>query len=336
MSKHICFSIVFTLIEAFCFSQNCQLEFDDSLLTKFNKSKILLTGEKHREPCNYPIQQQLFDYTYQNQDRKHLLIEYSYSFGFLIQEYIDSGDTNLLKELTFFGFGQDVLFDWIKDLGSNYNGKRMFVHGVDLENQPAIMLLCLHRLYSKHEIEDSRLTAFIEKDSISLIEAQQIAMLCFEDFDANRRTYWQILKEDFPAVDRIYRDYDKAMKYYDLRKHKLMAEAFEYREEALVHNIESTLQKFDSEAKYFGQFGHIHTTLSEVDSLKELSYWQSTAMRLNQKEIKTSSFGILHYETMDNNDLKLFKKEEIPANQQFDTPSIRKSKGEYFDLMIIY
>ena len=327
----LCFSCVFA------FNQSCALLITDSSFSELNESTILFVGEKHRQPCNYPFQEHLFTHFYERQNRQNLLIEYGPSFGYLVQEFVETGDTNLFNSICFFGYGEDVLFDWIKGLREKYKNKPIRIYGVDVENQPNLMLYCIYRIYKQNGIEDSRLGKFIKKDTVTVKQINDLASLFLYDFKNNEGTYKNQLGKDFEMVSLIFRNYESAIKYYEFRDRDSMQVAFKFREIIMTYNIQSVVNRNDSNAKYFGQFGHIHTTQRPIKEVQKITDWNSAAIQLWQRHGITSfSIGIINFQKIDYGDYQLFGEELNIMESKPEIPIITKSKTGNFNYLIQY
>ncbi|MBL4623660.1 MAG: hypothetical protein JKY42_00715 [Flavobacteriales bacterium] len=331
------FSFFLYLTSACAFGQDCILPLADSSFSVVENSTIIFVGEKHRQPCDYPFQLQLFQHFNKIQNRQHLLIEYGPSFGYLIQEFIETGDLDIYHEMKFFGFGQEVLFDWIKNLEKEYKNKTIQIYGVDVENQPVLMLYSIYRIYKRNGIEDSRLSDFTKRDTIPNERTNDLATLFLNDFRNNENMYKDQLSKDFNKVSHIFDNFDSALKYYYLREIDSVETAYKFREGVMTNNIRKVVYSNDSAAKYFGQFGHIHTAQRPISNIQQITNWESTALLLLKKHgINSSSIGIIYSDELDHMDYQLFGKELNLIDPKPEAPIIVPSKIGVFNYLIGY
>jgi hypothetical protein len=149
------------------------------------------------------------------------------------------------------------------------------------------------------------------------------ASLFSQDFHNNKKTYRDQLGGDFTIISNIYDNYAAAAKYYEIRNADSLETAFNFREVAMTNNIRKVISINAPEAKYFGQFGHIHTTQRHIDQVHQLSNWSSTAVRLKEGfDITSYSIGIICSEGLDFTDYQLFGRDLDQFDIKPKTPII--------------
>ncbi|WP_176723368.1 TraB/GumN family protein [Roseivirga misakiensis] len=139
---------------SFALSTSDSKPFDLSPLDdSFKRKRIILLGEVHGSQINEKLDLEIFKYLYQKHGVRHYLGESGYGMGLLINEYIQTGDEQLLKSIfqlwsgTFSGTQQN--YERIKALRA-FNvslpsyAKFKYV-GIDLEQQFGAGFLAIKR-----------------------------------------------------------------------------------------------------------------------------------------------------------------------------------------------
>ncbi len=114
--------------------------------------KIIALGERHYLKSNHLIQAELWMHLNKQFGIRHLLIEFGRSEAYLYNQYLKTGDEKYLQKTTYGVLDFKEFFqNWNKLYEFNLNlnpEKKLSVHGLDFEREPAISF-AIYELLSK-------------------------------------------------------------------------------------------------------------------------------------------------------------------------------------------
>jgi hypothetical protein len=288
----------------------------DSIVSNYT---VFITGENHTYlESNSKLWVEHFKYLHQHAGVRNIMIEYGFASGWLINEYIQTGDSSLLDILKDYSFKQysdayQALYEFNKELDS---ADKIYLVGIDLERG----------VYSASKVLSLQLPSGVEPpDSIALDIESLKSLVSYNDnelFDADntfdmmksysvRNTldrvlsnfnkhptlYKEYLGEKYALFERILKGFSdlKVWKEYedDNSTHQ-----FVYREKYMFDRFK---EEYSSRGgKFFGQFGRCHSAKATQEQtscnwyhFKSLANRIEESPQLNLKQ-KVMTLGILY------------------------------------------
>lgn len=236
--------------------------------------EIFFTAELHGTKANEQLNTKFLKYFKEKTDFKYYLCELSYSDGYFINKYLDTGDIKILEDIYkplkgTFAWTKDGFNHWKKLY--EYNNtlpkeKRIQVIGVDIEHQPINAYRFLVDVLPQTEAPEE-IKAVIDKIKST-----------FNDLDKFDETFAQCSKElqkDIENKEEIYRAYlgEKFTSFNLVNLNVLnQIEAYNHIEDQvdwdntrdkMIYENFQTLQKELPKGKYYGQWGLNHTFQSK-------------------------------------------------------------------------
>ena len=250
--------------------------------------KVFITGENHTyTKSNSLLWLKMIKYLNENAGVRNIMFEYGYSYGFLVNEYLKTGDTSLFNSIDQFAYME--YSDVIKQL-KVYNDslpedRKLHFAAIDIERgaYPIAKILSyllppksegasdsiqLHvrslRSLSDYndfklgEMDDSKYTSAFNFKTTATI---QLVQTNFTTFESDYKAY---LGDNFELFKTIIIDKFNARKKWYAYDNLGAIQQYIYREQ-YMH------QQFLKEASqhpggWFGQFGRCHTSKEEVSN----------------------------------------------------------------------
>lgn len=257
----------------------------DSIVPKYS---FFFSAEEHWKSINYRIQFRLLTYLYYHGNVRNLILEGGYSYGHMINRYLDTGDEKLLVKAVYDTpvCPADLRNFFRKIYEFNLSlpeEEKIRVMGIDLEQSPLLVLECLFEMLPKRE-----LTAGV-RDKIN-----QLKKLKGETYDEKEvKKFFRQFHKEVMERKRAYKRYwgnqywlfqlilDNTIQGFDspLLREFVYAHGDERkREERMYKNFRllHTHGQFES-GNFYAQFGAIHT---EMNPSINWGY-QTLAARLN-------------------------------------------------------
>ncbi len=233
--------------------------------------RFFFTAEEHWRTINTEIQYAFLRYLHDHAGVRNLILEGGFSYGFLINRYLQQGDERLLrKALTNIPVCPNNLENMFHSLRA-YNLKlpeeeRIAVWGIDLEHSQELSLQSLNtllpegtpsekirwhvdkikQLHTSPEYDKGRVKQFFSK-----LE-KQIA--------DNPQDYLEFWGDDFDLLCLITQNATAAF-HFSVFKTILNPEQWQVREEQMYGNF-LALQKRFKPGNYYAQFGALHTDIN--------------------------------------------------------------------------
>lgn len=267
--------------------------FDDSGFHSFfvldsvvDDYEFFFSAEEHWRSVNSQIQFMLLTYLHQKAGVRNLILEGGFTYGYLINEYLETGDRRLLKKvLNDIPVCPEDQMDLFRKL-YKYNQQlpeeeRIMVSGIDLEHSPELALQGLHTLLPEKEspAEIEPLTGEIQRLHYSRVFEDRAVKKLFKklelDLQKHPRIYADYLGENFPVFELIVENALKGYKF-TIIKALFFQRVWEKREEQIYKNFVALQPRMKS-GKYFAQFGGLHTDIHQSRRWK----FPTLANRLN-------------------------------------------------------
>lgn len=245
---------------------------------------LFIVGENHRyKSSNHDLQLKMFRYLYYEANVRHLILERGYSTGYLINNYVQSGDTAALSLLQ--GYSDPEVIEFCRNL-RNWNDtlpeeQKITVHGIDIEPSYSVVIGLMSELLPKRDAPDSirlavesirSLAQYIKSSYSSLIfshepgagydveESLAEILKNYHEFEEQFETY---VGDDYPLFKRLMAGAEVGHTFANYRDAE-MIQAWLYRENQIFSNFMEVFRA-NPGVKFFGQFGRCHAFLEERD-----------------------------------------------------------------------
>jgi hypothetical protein len=257
----------------------------DSVVSQY---QFFFTGEEHRKKVNTQLQLNFLLYLHQKANVRNLIVEGGYSYGYLLNSYLESGNERILdKALAVAPICPEnmrIMYRAIRRYNQELEQEdRIKVVGIDLEHSPELSLQVLHGLLPEKEFP-RKIRKHLEKvqklHRSRYIDDNQVARMfkrLAKKMDDEPSLFEDYFEEDFPLAKMVVMNTVAA---YDFNWFSTMlsAKGWESREKQMFENF-LTVQGELQAGGCFAQFGALHTQLSEAISWE----FPTIARRLNEE-----------------------------------------------------
>lgn len=277
-------------------------------------SSVILCGENHAVKYNYKLENNLIEYLNKKYNVKNVLMECSYSEACNINNYLESGNREKLKDM-FWNFKNtlsysDDFYNFLVKL-RNYNltlakDKKIKIVGIDIEHQIPIAIRYLNSIMEtkgkapneisvdfdeiKKQAEDNDQNSW---DILQDSDLKNDILKLQKDMKKSKNCYQEYLGNDYFDFNFIVNNMVNAFDAYS----NYNSEKFEEIREKSMYNNFKTLYAGLPKGKYFGEFGGAHIY---QNSFKDGTYGQADkrlAMYLNDtgSPVKGKVLSIEYY-----------------------------------------
>ncbi|MEM6345195.1 MAG: hypothetical protein AAF927_14990 [Bacteroidota bacterium] len=248
--------------------------------------RFFFTAEEHWQSINTQIQFAFLSYLHQKAGVRNFIVEGGYSYGFLLNRYLQTGNERLLdkvvNDIPVCPENQLALFKEIYAYNQTLPEEdHIQVTGIDLEHSAELAVQCLHTLLPKKtphrkiarkidKLRDlHRSDYFVEREVKSYFRSLN------KDIAKREQLYRNYWGEDFPRFQMIVENTLQGFGF-DFLRLMLFPQKWQEREERMYKNF-LVLQPYMKKGTYYAQFGALHT------DIKESFRWEfpSLAHRLN-------------------------------------------------------
>ncbi|MCI4666849.1 MAG: erythromycin esterase family protein [Bacteroidia bacterium] len=252
------------------------------------KYSFFFTGEEHRKKINTQLQLNFLLYLHQTAGVKNLIVEGGYSYGFLLNSYVKSGNERILdKALAVAPICPDnmrTMYRRIHQYNKNLPEKdQIRVLGIDLEHSPELALQVLNLQIPNKEFPKAikkRLKAVKELHKSPYIDDKQVSRMfkrLKKDMEKKEGEYKAFLDNNFSIFEMIV-DNTVAGYNFNWLNIALSTKSWKVREDQMYLNF-LTIQRELQDGGCYAQFGALHTQLA-----KGLSWdFPTIARQLNEK-----------------------------------------------------
>ncbi|MDX2249072.1 MAG: erythromycin esterase family protein [Bacteroidia bacterium] len=250
------------------------------------KYRFFFTAEQHWRTINSQIQFAFLTYLHQKAGVRNLILEGGFTYGYLINRYLETGDKRLLKrvlnDIPVCPQDQMRMFEQLRKYNAQFPLEdRIMVSGIDLEHSPELALQGLSTIIPEQKPPDE-IAVQVEEiknlHQLRVFEAKKVNQLfqrLSKDFDQKNSIYSAYLGEDYDLAKLIVKNALQG-KSFSLIKAVLFKKTWEKREEQLFANFVA-LQPRMKPGNYYAQFGALHTDIKASINWK----FPSLAHRLN-------------------------------------------------------
>ena len=295
-----------------------------------NSYRLFFSGENHLfQESNLKLELKLFKYFHQKHDANTLLLEFGDITGWMVSEYVQSGDKKLEKAIEKH-FGKNF-FSYFKEI-KKYNdslkeGDKIKIEGIDIQRSLPIGFEMIHHLLPEDSIrpDDSILqqielikflrgynknknswgnenVVYFNGSSRNQYSNLKSMKLVFNNFKKFQNEYKVYFGENFDLLKRFISSIKKSITYFDMKKTGTPIGIL-YREEHMYTEL-NKIAKYRPNDKFYGQFGRNHT-LRNINSNGYTYNFSSVVAKIdkNRQSVlnkKVFSAGIYYLNSRDN------------------------------------
>jgi hypothetical protein len=283
------------------YRKTCQAQYDTLSKQVLSDKRLFLNGEFHLKEKNNEVNLFLLKYYYKNAKVRVLLMEMGYTSGYLLNQYLISGDQSLLNSV-------DILppsTAYFKSLRAFYQSlpedEKFVVQGVDREFGIYGFTEALGLLFHDSIVptEISLLVESFKKENMydgSL--TKKYVYLFYVDLLKHEASYRTYLKDDFYHFRSII--YSQMFSpYFGRKRFDSREDFYRARELFMYENILRVINEYPG-VNYYGSFGALHVSTKDAASWSSVKEWKSLASMLNNvsdSPVRSKVFSsVIYYE----------------------------------------
>ena len=335
-----------TLIDT---AENNNVDCFTTLDSQIKEHRVFFSGENHRyRQTNSHLELKLFKYLHQKANVNTLILETGFSGGWIINRYVQTGDSSIKKYLFKATYKEyhhfyELLRNYYDSLPSD---KKFKVEGIDLEREYgslAKMLLylmpdslpkddslafhweALRAAVGYYELYDDETRNGISgnsrgyyRQSYSLYGTLRVVLRHFKNETSKYQTLlgenFNLFKDALAGLDEDT-DWDR----YNNAYHERI-----YREMYMAAKLTRLLTENPTES-YYGQFGRCHTSITEQSTWCDFYYLRSLAARINSTSIgkgKVFCLGIYYLNELEYQGEEAILRDNIKGLREILKPGI--------------
>ena len=290
--KRWSFVLAVILIISFCFTgcQNQQMLSVEEYNAKYAKTidfekgidnktfgnadyRVFLAGEYHAQTKGYQSKKMLIQYLHENQDVDYLICELGMGQGFLLDDYIQTGNEEnlifMMEELEgTLAYTQDEyqLWKWLYDYNQQQpENDKLHIIGLDIEFQKKTSARGLSLLLDNSVTPAKEIQPLIERIKESDGTAVKEFPQTLEKYPEQMK---EVFGENFPWAEQYAKNVAATNQFYDWMEEG-KTNFHQIRDDKMTDNLFFAMEQLPENAKFFGQFGAGHVLQSEttMDSL---------------------------------------------------------------------
>ena len=285
--KMLSFILAVILIISFCFTgcQNQQMLSVEEYNAKYAKTidfekgidnktfgnadyRVFLAGEYHAQTKGYQSKKMLIQYLHENQDVDYLICELGMGQGFLLDDYIQTGNEEnlifMMEELEgTLAYTQDEyqLWKWLYDYNQQQpENDKLHIIGLDIEFQKKTSARGLSLLLDNSVTPAEEIQPLIERIKESDGTAVKEFPQALEKYPEQMK---EVFGENFPWAEQYAKNVTATEKFFELNQSG-GANAHQIRDDKMTDNLLFAMEQLPEDAKFFGQFGAEHILQSEM------------------------------------------------------------------------
>ena len=290
--KRWSFVLAVILIISFCFTgcQNQQMLSVEEYNAKYAKTidfekgidnktfgnadyRVFLAGEYHAQTKGYQSKKMLIQYLHENQDVDYLICELGMGQGFLLDDYIQTGNEEnlifMMEELEgALAYTQDEyqFWKWLYDYNQQQpENDKLHIIGLDIEFQKKTSARGLSLLLDNSVTPAEEIQPLIERIKESDGTAVKEFPQTLEKYPEQMK---EVFGENFPWAEQYAKNVAATNQFYDWMEEG-KTNFHQIRDDKMTDNLFFAMEQLPENAKFFGQFGAGHVLQSEttMDSL---------------------------------------------------------------------
>lgn len=306
------FILAVILIISFCFTgcQNQQMLSVEEYNAKYAKTidfekgidnktfgnadyRVFLAGEYHAQTKGYQSKKMLIQYLHENQDVDYLICELGMGQGFLLDDYIQTGNEEnlifMMEELEgTLAYTQDEyqFWKWLYDYNQQQpENDKLHIIGLDIEFQKKTSARGLSLLLDNSVTPAEEIQPLIERIKESDGTAVKEFPQTLEKYPEQMK---EVFGENFPWAEQYAKNVAATNQFYDWMEEG-KTNFHQIRDDKMTDNLFFAMEQLPENAKFFGQFGAGHVLQSEttMDSLlKEKNNRFAMQLQENDSPVK--------------------------------------------------
>lgn len=230
--------------------------------------RVFLAGEYHAQTKGYQSKKMLIQYLHENQDVDYLICELGMGQGFLLDDYIQTGNEEnlifMMEELEgALAYTQDEyqFWKWLYDYNQQQpENDKLHIIGLDIEFQKktsarGLSLLLDNSVTPAEEIQ-SLIERIKESDGTAVKEFPQT----LEKYPEQMK---EVFGENFPWAEQYAKNVAATNQFYDWMEEG-KTNFHQIRDDKMTDNLFFAMEQLPEDAKFFGQFGAEHILQSEM------------------------------------------------------------------------
>lgn len=285
--KRWSFILAVILVISFCFTgcQNQQMLSVEEYNAKYAKTidfekgidnktfgnadyRVFLAGEYHAQTKGYQSKKMLIQYLHEKQDVDYLICELGMGQGFLLDDYIQTGNEEnlifMMEELEgTLAYTQDEyqLWKWLYDYNQQQpENDKLHIIGLDIEFQKKTSVRGLSLLMDNSVTPAKEIQPLIERIKESDGTAVKEFPQALEKYPEQMK---EVFGENFPWAEQYAKNVTATEKFFELNQSG-GANAHQIRDDKMTDNLLFAMEQLPEDAKFFGQFGAEHILQSEM------------------------------------------------------------------------
>lgn len=285
--KRWSFILAVILIISFCFTgcQNQQVLSVEEYNAKYAKTidfekgidnktfgnadyRVFLAGEYHAQTKGYQSKKMLIQYLHEKQDVDYLICELGMGQGFLLDDYIQTGNEEnlifMMEELEgTLAYTQDEyqLWKWLYDYNQQQpENDKLHIIGLDIEFQKKTSARGLSLLLDNSVTPAKEIQPLIERIKESDGTAVKEFPQALEKYPEQMK---EVFGENFPWAEQYAKNVAATNQFYDWMEEG-KTNFHQIRDDKMTDNLFFAMEQLPEDAKFFGQFGAEHILQSEM------------------------------------------------------------------------
>lgn len=281
------FILAVILIISFCFTgcQNQQMFSVEEYNAKYAKTidfekgidnktfgnadyRVFLAGEYHAQTKGYQSKKMLIQYLHEKQDVDYLICELGMGQGFLLDDYIQTGNEEnlifMMEELEgTLAYTQDEyqLWKWLYDYNQQQpENDKLHIIGLDIEFQKKTSVRGLSLLMDNSVTPAKEIQPLIERIKESDGTAVKEFPQTLEKYPEQMK---EVFGENFPWAEQYAKNVAATNQFYDWMEEG-KTNFHQIRDDKMTDNLFFAMEQLPEDAKFFGQFGAEHILQSEM------------------------------------------------------------------------
>lgn len=281
------FILAVILIISFCFTgcQNQQMFSVEEYNAKYAKTidfekgidnktfgnadyRVFLAGEYHAQTKGYQSKKMLIQYLHEKQDVDYLICELGMGQGFLLDDYIQTGNEEnlifMMEELEgTLAYTQDEyqLWKWLYDYNQQQpENDKLHIIGLDIEFQKKTSVRGLSLLMDNSVPPAKEIQPLIERIKESDGTAVKEFPQTLEKYPEQMK---EVFGENFPWAEQYAKNVAATNQFYDWMEEG-KTNFHQIRDDKMTDNLFFAMEQLPEDAKFFGQFGAEHILQSEM------------------------------------------------------------------------
>lgn len=267
---------------------------------------VFFSGENHQfKASNARLELKLLKYLHEKAGVNHLLLEFSFTTGYLLEKYMFENDTLAYSMLKANYHNQYMwMFEHLKEYNATLDSAhKIRVHGIDFEDDMQLAVRTLVMLMPDKEAPDSiglhietlrgmnaryaRNTEYNEYEAAELgtgifgynYRAGRTISDLLDNYDRQKLVYDVYFGKNAALVSTIMWHMKENLQWREYYTGGNMQER-PFRERYMYNNFLKLVEQ-NPGGKFFGQFGRCHTSLNQTDENCDVTFFNSLAGKIN-------------------------------------------------------